>query len=93
MHCDVNVFRPRVNPDNVVTHLIYDGEPKYKFESNVMKSDWFDIEWVFQPNVGGATVRPGTPKVPDICKWEDFVSMPNLDDLDCAQLASSGRGE
>lgn len=54
--CDVNVFRPRMNPDNVATHLIFDSEPAYQYDSDTMKSSWFDLDWVYVPVAGGATV-------------------------------------
>ena len=78
---DVMGFRPRMHPDNVATHLIIDAEEPYVYESNVMRG-WFDLEWVYVPQVGGATVRPGNPKVPDMSEWESYVSIPSLDDFD-----------
>lgn len=80
--CDLNVFRPRINPDNVACHITFDGEPAVEYKSNTMKSSWFYLEWEYIPSAGGATVHPGNPKVKDITKWEEYVSMPNLDDLD-----------
>ncbi|MBF7097771.1 uroporphyrinogen decarboxylase family protein [Alkalibacter mobilis] len=82
MFCDINVFRPRINPDNVACHIVFDGEDMYPYQSNKMKSSWFDLEWEYVKDAGGATVHPGNPKVKDISKWEDYVSMPNLDELD-----------
>lgn len=81
-YCDVHIFRPRINPDNVVTHHIYDGGEPYPYVSNSMTSSWYDLVWDFVPQVGGATVHPGNPKVPDISCWEDYISIPDLDDLD-----------
>lgn len=80
--CDINVFRPRINPDNVACHLIFDGEPAYQYESDVIKSSFFDLEWEYSKVAGGSTVHPGNPKVKDITKWEEYVSIPNLDELD-----------
>lgn len=86
--CDVNVFRPRMNPDNVATHLIFDSEPAYQYDSDTIKSSWFDLDWVYVSVAGGATVQPGSPKVPDINRWEEYISMPDLDAMDwegCAE--------
>lgn len=80
--CDVNIFRPRECPDNIAGHLIFDGQPQYKFGPNVFTSEWFDLEWEFSPIAGGSTVHPGNPKVKDINKWEEYVSIPNLDNMD-----------
>ena len=79
---DVQLFRHRIHPDNVVGHLIADGEPPMEYSSNVMRSSWFDLDWEFVESVGGATVHPGNPKVPDISRWEDFVSIPDHNTLD-----------
>lgn len=80
--CDINNFRPRLNPDNVVTHLVFDNQGPYPYESNTMRSSWFDLDWVFVPVAGGATVKPGNPKIEDMNDWRDIVSMPDLDALD-----------
>jgi hypothetical protein len=47
-----------------------------------MHSSWFDLDWEWEYAISGATVRPGNPKIKDINRWEDYVSIPNLDDLD-----------
>ncbi len=80
--CDVLVFRPRLHPDNVVTHLIFDGGEPYPYTANSMTSSWYDLVWDFVPQVGGATVHPGNPKVPDMSCWEQYISIPDPDDLD-----------
>ena len=77
---DVHVFRPRMFPDNYATHLVYDAEPPIPYESNLAKG-WFDLTWEFVPKVGGATVHPGKPKVPSMANWEDYISLPDIDDL------------
>ncbi|MCL1802667.1 MAG: hypothetical protein FWG30_03350 [Eubacteriaceae bacterium] len=79
---DLKGFRPRLHPDNVVTHIITDGEPPMQFPENIMRSSWFELDWEFVPSANGATVHPGNPKVPDISRWEDYVSIPDLDSLD-----------
>ena len=42
--CDINVFRPRIHPDSVVTHIICDGEEDYPYTSNTMTSGWFGLD-------------------------------------------------
>lgn len=86
--CDINVFRPRLHPDNVATHIIFDGELPYEYPGDIMRSSWFQLDWQYVACAGGATVLPGKPKVMDITKWEDYISIPDLDELDwdgCAQ--------
>jgi hypothetical protein len=83
LNADVVGFRPRISSDNVANHLIIDGGPQFDYSGfgNIMKSDWFDLEWEMT-DIGGASVRPGKPKVPDITEWEKYVSMPDLESLD-----------
>lgn len=44
--------------------------------------DIFGIEWVYVPAVQGGIVRPGDPTVTDINRWEDFVTLPDVDSWD-----------
>jgi hypothetical protein len=89
MNSDVQQFRPRLNPDNVANHQVIDGGPQYDFskQGEVARSSWFDLDWVWVEAISGATVRPGNDKIPDIMRWEKYVSMPNLDDLDWENCA------
>jgi len=82
LYCDINLFRPRIHPDNVATRIIFDSEDYPEFTSTKITSSWFDLEWEFHEVAGGATVHPGNPKVPDIEKWEEYISIPDLDDMD-----------
>lgn len=90
--CDINNFRPRMHPDNVVAHLIMDGQEAYPYSSDIMNSSWFDLNWVYVPVAGGATVQPGAPKIEDMNDWKDLVSLPDLDAMDfegCSQKDKS----
>ena len=81
---EVNQFRPRINPDNIANHQVFDGGPPIAFETlgDVIHSDWFDLDWHWVESVGGATVQPGNPKIPDITEWEKYVSIPDIDAMD-----------
>ena len=81
---DTAMFRPRINPDNVANHQVFDGGPRLDFSEygDVIHSNWFNLDWYWVESIGGATVYPGAPKVPDITRWEDYVSIPKLDDMD-----------
>ena len=81
---DVNIFRPRINPDNAALLIVYDGEEPvvtYDGEHALLHSDWFDTDWLFVPATGGSMTAPGSPKFVDMNDWRDVVSIPNLDDL------------
>ena len=81
---DTTMFRPRINPDNIANHQVFDGGPPFTYDEygDIIHSDWFDLDWHFSGSIGGATVYPGKPKVPDISKWEEYVSIPDLDKMD-----------
>ena len=89
--CDMNVFRPRMNPDNVVAHCICDAERDYQYENNVMRSSWYDLDWVYVPVAGGSTVMPGNPKIEDMKDWKELVKIPDLDELDWEGCAEKNR--
>ena len=76
-------FRPRMHPDNLATHQVVDGEPAIDYTQfgNTMKG-WFDLEWVFVPQVGGAMVKPGKPMISDMSEWKSIIKIPNLDEMD-----------
>ena len=80
---EVLSFRPRMHPDNIATHMIADGEPPMDYEKlgNPIKG-WFDLEWLFVPEVGGATVKPGNPMISDMSEWRSIIKIPDLDEMD-----------
>jgi hypothetical protein len=82
MNCDTKVFLPRMNREFVARHAVMDCEPQYDYASDVFRSDWFDLEWQYVKAAGGSTVRPGNDKVPDIAHWEDYVSLPSVEQFD-----------
>ena len=81
---EIQGFRPRINPDNVINRFVADGGPPidYNAVGTVVRSSWFDLEWHFVEQVGGMTVDPKTTKILDIARWEDYVSIPDLDAMD-----------
>jgi len=77
---DTFTIIPRIIPDNVARGYVLDAEPLKPEENGGI--DWFGIEWEYIPTVGGSMVKPGNPKVADICEWEQIITFPNLDELD-----------
>ena len=51
--------------------------------------DGYGVEWVFVDVAGGAMVKPGSPKVPDINEWEKYVTVPNPEDWDWAGMVGA----
>lgn len=46
------------------------------------EEDAFGVIWIFDNNSRGAMVKPGTPKLLDIDKWEEIITFPNPDEWD-----------
>ena len=91
--CEQTQFRPRINPDNVANHQIFDGGPSVDYDQmdKIVHSSWFDLDWEWEYAISGATIRPGNPKIKDINRWEEYVTIPNLDDLDWESYQSENR--
>lgn len=89
-YCDVRNFRPRQIPDNYATHLCFDGGSPISYDSDVQRS-WFDLDWVYVPVAGGATVKPGKPMIEDMNDWERKLSWPDLDAIDWNAIGEMNR--
>ena len=90
--CDVNEFRPRQHPDNLANHQAIDGGDfvDYKAQGNLYYG-WFRTPLEWEPKSMGATVRPGNPQLTDMSRWEDFISMPDLDEIDWEEMREMNR--
>ena len=84
---EFKMFMPAILPDNTAKGMVseYIPFPFDKFGG----PDFFGVEWEFVPQVMGAMVRPGNPKVPDICEWEKYIQFPDLDAYDWAGSAAA----
>ena len=66
-----------------ITNLMIDCDPENKARSNPEGGiDGWGVEWIFVKQAGGAMVKPGNPKVPDIEHWEDYLTIPDPDTWD-----------
>ncbi|MDO5409398.1 MAG: uroporphyrinogen decarboxylase family protein [Lachnospiraceae bacterium] len=45
-------------------------------------TDWFGIEWVFEPLTKAAMVKPGTRRLSDITNWKEELVFPDLSEID-----------
>ncbi|MCL2632250.1 MAG: hypothetical protein FWD45_04075 [Coriobacteriia bacterium] len=89
---DVASFFPRISSDNIANRNVSDGGPAMDFSDfpDAVKSDWFDLVWD-RTGSTGSSVRPGNPRIPDITRWEEYVSMPDLSVLDWDEMAEMNR--
>lgn len=69
---DANHIMIDVDPENIARSP---GNPEKRI-------DGWGVEWTFVEIVGGATVKPGKPLVPDINEWEKYVTIPDPDTWD-----------
>lgn len=89
---DTVMFRPRQHLDNYANHQCFDGGERidYRKVGNIL-TGWFDCELQWEEKIFGATVKPGPAKIPDINNWENYVSMPNLDDIDWKSIEQDNK--
>lgn len=80
---------PKVVPDNVARGFVFDADRLDLSQAG--GADWFGVEWDYIPKVGGSMVRPGKPKVPDISRWEEYITFPDLDAMDWAGSAERNK--
>ena len=88
---DITIFRPRMNPDNLATHLVFDAQPLPEYDPSLTMTGWFGLDWVYVPIAGGATVKPGNPLLEDVNDWREKLTMPDLDALDWEGCAAANR--
>ncbi len=62
--------------------LMIDCDPENRARSPKGGVDGYGVEWVYVDVVGGAMVKPGRPKCPDIAEWEKYVTIPDPDQWD-----------
>ena len=45
-------------------------------------TDWFGIEWIYEPLSNAAMVKPGTRRLSDITNWKEELPFPDLSAID-----------
>lgn len=98
---EFKMFNPSILADNVARMSVEEADGRTEIDRNpdgmkppflkknpIYNKDYFGIEWEFVPETFGSIVRPGTPKVPDICEWEKYITFPDFSQLDWSGAAS-----
>lgn len=80
-NADTVDIMPKIIPDNIARATVVDTET-IDVETEAGGRDMFGIEWTYDHAAGGSMVKPGTPAVPDICEWEKYITLPDLDSWD-----------
>jgi len=72
---------PAIVADNVARGFVYDCTD---FDQDTQSGgpDMFGVVWEWVPVDRGSMVRPGNPKVKDICEWEKDIVFPDVDSWD-----------
>jgi len=79
-------FNPEIIPDNVARAMV---SQQTRYTGPVGGNDFFGVEWVFIPTVGGSMEK--APLLDSIDEWEDKVVFTDLSKLDwegCARANS-----
>lgn len=81
-HTDNMYFGPKCVPDEVARGIAgaYNADPVDL--EHVGGPDMFGVEWVFVPMVNGSMPKPGFKLVPDITRWEEYVTFPDVSGWD-----------
>ena len=87
---DRQSFAPRCIRDFVICNCVTDGEAPTTPDMYGGKG-WFGTEWVYVPQVGGATTLPGKPQLEDTSQLKD-LEFPDLDAIDWAESAEKNKG-
>ena len=62
-------------------------EANWRAKERYEYTDWFGVQWMFVPEVGGPMLKPGTMFLDDITEWEKKVVWPDPDDYDFEGLS------
>ena len=81
-HTDNLYFGPSCVPDVVARGIAgsYNADPVDL--DHVGGLDMLGVEWVFVPMVNGSMPKPGVKLVPDITRWEEYVTFPDVSSWD-----------
>ena len=82
------MFMPALIPDNPTRGFVREDTP---YTGPYGGADWLGVSWVYDPATRSSMVRPGAPKVPDITRWEHYLTFPDLDSLDWAGSAAANQ--
>lgn len=74
---DVIPIMPLILPETRVRGMVADTLP-FSPAEDAGGPDMFGIDWVFVPQVGGSTVKPGAPAVTDIQNWKNIIHAPDV---------------
>jgi len=72
--------------DGIVIHTDFRDDRNLTEEYTFI--DWFNTDWTWVPEAGGAMLTPGSILVEDVTQWEKIIKWPTLSDWDFALKAA-----
>lgn len=76
---------PACYPDAIARGFVMGPEMvDYMDDAKKGGKDAFDIDWIYEPLVGGSMVKPGSPLLEEISQWKERVHMPDVESWDWA---------
>jgi len=72
--------------DGIVIHT--DFRDSRNLTEEYVFDDWFNTNWTWVPEAGGAMLTPGNMLVEDVADWEKIIKWPNLSEWDFATKAA-----
>ncbi|NLW71145.1 MAG: hypothetical protein GX061_08710, partial [Eubacteriaceae bacterium] len=76
---DMTAFSPGILPDHRVRAWALEMDSSLPGDPNCKGGeDMFGVFWEYVPVTGGSMVRPGEPKIPDITRWEEYITFPDI---------------
>ncbi len=76
MFSDCKKFMPRFIGENPIRGAVFETEP-FSRENLTGGTDMFGVTWVFQPHVGGSTVKPGNPVITEAAELDTKIVWPD----------------
>lgn len=69
-------------------NVIFPAAHIEKYQGTQAGTDAFGVRWVHEPRIGAPMPDP-KPLLPDVTRWEEFVRIPNLEDMDWEKQAAA----
>lgn len=90
MFSDCKKFMPRFIPENPIRGAVFETEP-FSREGLAGGKDMFGVDWLFEQEIGGSIVVPGSPYITEAGQLDDKIVWPDPDGWDWAGSAEANR--
>lgn len=87
---DMRGMNPAFLLDNRARGTVMDGGEPF-VPNPAGERDVFGVEWIYDPEINGSMVRPGSPLIEDIEDWEEAIQFPDPSQWDWAGQAKASQ--